>query len=218
MRVDRLEALFGHFLTQLLLIEKKADERNRQAEERNRAAEERMARFEAEMREFKNEMREFKNEMRHDRKELSRKWGELANKMGTIVEDILAPNLRRLAREHFRFPDISYFAVRCERARDDNPSVKCEFDTVVGGPGAVILGEAKSTPRLEDADSFAAKRTDFFKFFSELAGRRLILVFGSWSIPEKVIGSLTALGIYAMQMGEETMELVNVGDLEGNKT
>ena len=204
MRVDRLEALFGHFLTQLLLIEKKAEER--------------MARFEAEMLEFKNEMSRFRSEMRDDRKELNRKWGELANKMGTIVEDILAPNLRRFAHEHFRFPDISYFAVRCERARDDNPSVKCEFDTVVGGPGAVILGEAKSTPRLEDASSFAAKRADFFQFFPELARRRLILVFGSWSIPENVIASLTTLGSYAMQMGEDTMELVNAADLERNKT
>ena len=28
-------------------------------------------------------------------------WGELANKMGTVVEDIVAPSVRRLAREVF---------------------------------------------------------------------------------------------------------------------
>jgi len=39
-------------------------------------------------------------------------------------------------------------------------------------------------------------------------------VFGSWSIPEQVIVRLTGLGIYAMQMGEETMELVNAAELE----
>ncbi|MDH7502118.1 MAG: hypothetical protein QHJ82_05300 [Verrucomicrobiota bacterium] len=206
-RVDRLEALFGHFLTQMALIE-------RRAEERNQAAEARIARLEEEMRAFKDEMRAFKDEMRQSQKEMNKKWGDLANKMGTIVEDILAPNLRRVAREHFKFSEITYFAIRCERARHDNVSVKCEFDAVVAGPEAVILGEARSTPRLEDPDKFAEKGADFFRFFPELSGRRLILVFGSWSIPENVVGGLTGRGIYAMQMGDETMELVNASELE----
>lgn len=69
-RVDRLEALFGQFMTEMAVL-------NKRAEERNRAAEERMTRFEKEMRASKREM--------------DKKWGDLANKMGTIIEDILAP-------------------------------------------------------------------------------------------------------------------------------
>ena len=33
-----------------------------------------------------------------DRREMNQRWGELANKMGTVVEDIVAPSVRRLAR------------------------------------------------------------------------------------------------------------------------
>ena len=228
-RVDRLEAVLGQFLTQLALSEKRAEERNRLAEERNRLAEERnraaeersrlaeerMARFEREMREFKDEMREFKEQMVKDRKELNKKWGELANKMGTIVEDILAPNLRRLAVEHFGFPVVEHFMIRCQRRRPGDLSVEKEFDTIVAGPGAVILGEAKSSPTLEHAIEFAGKGGEFFDYFPEYKGRRLILVFGSWAIPEAVVRQLTGLGIYAMQMGDETMELVNAAELEG---
>ncbi len=213
-RVDRLEALFGHFLTQMALIERRADERNQAAEARIARLEQEMGAFKDEMRAFKDEMRIFKDEMRQSLKEMNKKWGDLANKMGTIVEDILAPNLRRIAREHFKFSEITYFAIRCERARHDDLSVKCEFDAVVAGPEAVILGEARSTPRLEDPDKFAEKGADFFSFFPELSGRRLILVFGSWSIPDGVVAGLTARGIYAMQMGDETMELVNAAELE----
>jgi len=202
-RVDRLETLFSQFLSQMALI-------SNQAEERNRAAEERMARFE-------REMREFKDEMRRDRKELNKKWGDLANKMGTIIEDILAPNLRRLATEHFSFPVILDFGIRRTRVRADQPALENEFDTIVAGPDAVILGEAKSSPTIEHAEAFASKREVFFDFFPEFSGRRLIMVFGSWSIPEAVIGRLTALGIYAMQMGDETMDLVNAAELEGRK-
>jgi len=301
-RVDRLEALFGQFLTEMALINKQAEERNRlaeerhraaeerhrAAEERNRAAEDRMARlaqemsafkdemrvfkdgvsvfqdemrafkdemrvfkdgvsafqdemrafknemrvfkdgvsvfqdemraFKDEMRAFKDEMRAFKDEMRADRKDLNKKWGDLANKMGTIIEDILAPNLRRLAIEHFGFGEILDFAIRRQRARPGNPSIKGEFDTIVVGPEAVILGEAKSSPATEHADAFANKGRQFIEFFPEYSGRRLILVFGSWSIPEDVLSRLTALGIYGMQMGEETMVLANAKELEGLKS
>jgi hypothetical protein len=43
----------------------------------------------------------------------------------------------------------------------------------------------------------------------------LIPVLGSWSIPEEVIQRLTSLGIYALRMGEDTMELANAATLEG---
>ncbi len=40
----------------------------------------------------------------------SKRWGELANKMGTVVEDIVAPSVRRLAREVFECGDLVYIA------------------------------------------------------------------------------------------------------------
>jgi cytidylate kinase len=121
------------------------------SQELTRLAEERMVRFE-------NEMREFKNEMRQSKRELDKKWGDLANKMGTIIEDILAPNLRRLAREHFHFDSILDFMMRRSRRRPDNVLVESEFDTIVA--------------------------------------------------------RLTELGIYAMRMGEDAMELASAAALE----
>ncbi len=213
-RVDRLEAVFGQFLTEMALTNKRAEERNKLAEERNKLAEERLARFEQEMREFKNEMREFKVEMRQSKKDLDKKWGDLANKMGTIIEDILAPNLRRLAREHFKFERIDDFIVRRSRRRPAPPGDECEFDTLVIGPGAILLGEAKSTPSLQHADDFADKVRAFFEFFPEYVGKALIPVLGSWAIADPVVERLTAHRIYAMRMGEDTMELANAAVLE----
>ncbi|MCP5519045.1 MAG: hypothetical protein H7A45_17515 [Verrucomicrobiales bacterium] len=260
-RVDRLEALFGQFLTEMALINKRAEEREKAAEERflryqarteeaQREAEDRFVRFQDEMRAFKDEMGvfkdemrvfkdemgvfkdemgvfkdemgafkdemgEFKDEMRHARREMDKKWGALANKMGTIIEDILAPNLRRLAREHFGFAMIEDFMIRRSRRHPGEPRGEGEFDTLVVGPAAVILGEAKSSPTAEHADELSAKVASFFTFFPEYEGRRLIPVLGSWAIPEGVVGRLTKHRIYAMQMGEETMELANAATLEG---
>ena len=227
-RVELLEALFGQFLTEMALMNKRADQRNKLAEERNKlaeernkaaeerhkssekAAEERLARFE-------QEMREFKNEMRQSKRDLDKKWGDLANKMGTIIEDILAPNLSRLAREHFRFAEIIRFMIRCRQRHPERDGLESEFDTLVVGPDAVILGEAKSSPSLEKADEFAEKVRTFFEFFPEYQGKRLIAVLGSWSIPDPVVERLTSHRIYAMRMGEDTMELVNAAELEGGE-
>ena len=134
--------------------------------------------------------------------------------MGTIIEDILAPNLRRLAREHFGFERLEDFMMRRSRRRPDQPAIESEFDTLVVSPDAVILGEAKSSPSLASADDLAAKVATFFDFFPEYRGRRLIPILGSWGIPDPVVERLTAHRIYAMRMGEETMELVNAPALE----
>lgn len=239
-RVDRLEAQFGQFMTEMALAKRRekqrdevaeerhkaaeerhkaaeerhkaAEERQKAAEERHKAAEERHKAAEERMARFEQEMRGFRDEMRASKRALDKKWGDLANKMGTIIEDILAPNLRRLAVEHFGFPAIVDFMIRRARRHE---GAEREFDTLVVGPEAVILGEAKSSPSIEYADAFAAKVRTFFDSFPEYRGKRLIPVFGSWAMADSIVDHLTKLGIYAMRMGEDTMELVNATALEG---
>lgn len=201
-RVDRLEALFGHFLTEGALMRKHADERAK-------AAEERMERFEQEMREFKDEMRGFKDEMRQSKRDLDKKWGDLANKMGTLIEDILAPNLRRLATEYFGFSEILETLLRWNRKKPNQPSSWQEFDAVFVGPESVIVGEAKSSVNLEAADRFAEKLRLWPDFAPHLSHLRVIPVMGCWSIPQEAVDRLTAHGIYAMCMGDDTMDIVN---------
>ena len=242
-RVDRLEALFGQFLTEMALVNKRADERNRLADERNRLADERMARFENEMREFKDEMREFKDEMREfkdesqrerasflkgmdefkaemrqSKKEMDKKWGELSNKLGHIIEDVLAPNLPRLAESHFLFSTVQQFSIRILK-KQSSPKVRWfEVDALVVGPDALIVGEAKSTPSLDHADAFAAKLAEFPSWFPEYKDYKVIGIFGSWSVSPPVIERLTQLGIYALGMGDDNMELLNAKSLETSKT
>ena len=241
-RIDRLEALFGQFITDSAVYrkhaeerERAAEERQREAEQRHREAEDRMTRFENEMQEFKNEMQEFKEEtradrkaltegleafkreMREDRREMNRRWGELSNKLGTIIEDLMAPNLPRLATEHFRFPTIERFIIRWARTRPGTTGRKTEFDAVVLGPDAVILGEAKSTPNRQHVEEFAAKVGVFFEFFPEYNGRRLIPLMGSWSITDEIVDALTERGIYALRMGDDTMELANADALDNRQ-
>ena len=213
-RVDRLDALFGQFLSEMAVTNHRAEERHKAAEERNRLAEKRNQFAEERNQAAEERMARFEQEMRASKRGLDKKWGDLANKMGTILEDIVAPNLQRLAREHFRLDPVLDFMLRRTRRRPDCPAQETEFDALVVGADAVILGEAKSTPSLEAVGAFDGKLGVFFDFFPEYRGRRLIPVFGSWAMADPVIERLTQQGIYALRMGEDTMELANAARLE----
>ena len=71
-----------------------------------------------------------------------------------IVEDIVAPSIRRLAGELFDCGEQQYFATRVVLKRSDDPSREREFDALYVGADAVLLNETKSTPRTEYVREF----------------------------------------------------------------
>ena len=89
-----------------------------------------------------------------ERRDMNKRWGELANKMGTVVEDIVAPGVRRLAREVFNCGDMQYFGTRVSLKRSDDPSREREFDALYVGTRAVLLNQTKSSPRIDDVRDF----------------------------------------------------------------
>ena len=165
--------------------------------------------FKDEMLDFKDEMREFKDEAKTDRKQMNKQWGELANKMGTIVEDIVAPNIPRIAMEYFGFSDIEDFMVRRQVRNKKDRAKRREFDVIAVGENQVIINETKSTPRIDYIDAFIEVLAQIEDYFPEYAGKKIIPIFASLYIGEDVVNYLTRNKIYAMGMGEETMELLN---------
>ena len=100
-----------------------------------------VTRLSDEMREFKDEMREFKEESTRERQRMNRQWGDLANRLGTLVEDIVAPNLPRVASELFSCTVPDLFAVRVVRRFGGETR---EYDALVVCPDVVLINETKS--------------------------------------------------------------------------
>ncbi|MDD9986162.1 MAG: hypothetical protein OXQ31_07830 [Spirochaetaceae bacterium] len=177
-----------------------AREREAAAREREAAARER----EAAAREREVAARE--------RREMNKRWGELANKWGTVVEDIVAPSVRRLAREVFDCGRQQYFATRVSRNRSDDPAREREFDALYVGTRAVLLNETKSSPRSNDARRFArfVESGEFALYYPEYRDLPVVPVFSSLSIPEDMVTYLTRRGIYALAMGDEAMQVLNL--------
>ena len=182
-RTDRLELLFERFM------------------EQNAAS----------IRSIEHAIEELKAEGARDRKEMNRRWGKLANKMGTVVQDIVAPSLRRIARDELGCGDERIFSVTMSRVRSDDPHRRREFDALYVGTRAVLLNETKSTALSEYAKDFVEflKGGEFALYFPEYRELPLVAVFSSLRLPDDVITYLTRNGIYAVSMGEETMQVRN---------
>lgn len=229
-RVDRLEAILGQFMAQTgtsMVRRDRSIERMEQmiAEMKAEAARDRqnmdtmIAEMKTEAERDRQNMNtmiaEMKAEAEKERRELARQLGDISNRMGTIVEDIIAPSLRRLAVEELGCGDERFFAVRLSKTRADDPGRRREFDAFFVGADAVLLNETKATPRPEYAQDFVEflRSDEFFLYFPEYKDKPVVPVFSSLHLPEDLVTYLTRQGIYAVAMSDDVMRVLNLEEV-----
>jgi hypothetical protein len=191
-KVDRLEAIFGHFLAQTGA----AVLRLERTVERIEAAIER------------------------DRKEWNKRWGELANKLGSVVEDIIAPSIPRIAQEYFGCGEIEDFMVRRKVINKRDRSKRREFDVIAVCQDVVILNETKEYVKIAYIDQFVQflQSGEFYDYFPEYQGKTLIPVFSSLYLADDIVSYLPKHGIYALAMSEEAVDLLNFQQVKPSAT
>jgi len=185
-RIDRLEAILGQFMTQTGISIQRMDrsiERIERSIERIDRSIERLEAAAAKDRE----------EAALERRAMNKR-GELANKMGTLVEDIVAPSLRRLAWAELDCGEERFFAERITRVRSDDPSQRREFDALYAGTRAVLLNETRSNARSEDVRDFVTMALVVWRCLVHLPVMSLFLptLMSTWSCGAWTSGSTTA--------------------------
>ena len=163
---------------------------------------------------MKEDLKEFKEELRRDtremKKEINNQWEKVVKKLGTLVEDMIIPNIEFIADKHFDLKNGDIFT----RIKKYNPIDKAkqrEFDVIAIYPEKIVLVEAKSNPKPEEAKGFIEliKSGEFFEYFPEYKEKELIPIFASFHIPENVLKKLSKNKIYAMGIKEDTMDILN---------
>lgn len=152
------------------------------------------------------EMLAFKDENRRERQRMNKQWGDLANRLGTLVEDIVAPNLPRVAAELFSCPVADLFGVRVVRRFGGETR---EYDALLVCPEVVLVNETKS--RLTDAhvEGILERLAEIPRVFPEYADRRAVGVLASLYPDASVVRRATRRGVLVMGMGDETMHVLN---------
>lgn len=169
----------------------------------------RMDRVEEMLRETGLRMVEMREDSARERRDAWRQWGKLANKMGTIVEDIVAPNLPRIVREHFGVTEILESAQHVRKRHPTEKGREREFDVIIATADTLFVNETKSTIRTGDVESFAAALSQVPEYFPHYAHLNVVGIMSALAIPPSIIDELTARGIFAMVAGDDTMELAN---------
>jgi hypothetical protein len=212
---DREEAARAREAAREEVTREREAAREEAAREREAAREEAVREREAAREEAAREREAAQEEAARERREMNKKWGELANKMGTIVEDIIAPSLRRMAQEEFGCGQELLFAERLSRVRSDDPGRRREFDALYIGEKAVLLNETKATARSEYAVAFVEflDRNEFALYFPEYQNLPIVPVFSSLHIPPDLVMYLTRHNIYAVAMGDESMQILNWSEM-----
>ena len=215
-RTDSLETIFAAFMARTDASMARTDEAMARTDEAigrlERIIERREQEGARERDAAARDRKEMKEQAERERREMNERWGNLANKMGTVVEDIIAPSIRRLAREVFGCGDQRYFGTRVSVNRSDDPSREREFDALYVGARAVLLNETKSSPRSEHVQAFVQflESGEFALYFPQYRELPIKPAFSSLSIPPDMVTYLTRRGIYAIAMGEEAMQVLNL--------
>jgi len=217
-RVDRLETVFTRFMERT--EEALADIRASTAEIRASTAEIRASNLRTDalllemQRQAEADRRRAeadRQKAEQDRKDFNKRLAELSDSMGTLVEDMVAPNARRIAGEIFPADPVVRLAQRLRQVHPTDPSRMIEIDLLAAGRQHLMVVEAKRRLNPEKIRELVDRVAEIPDFLPEYAGYQLVPVVASVSIEPSVIVFLNRQKVYGVAMGDETMELVNLG-------
>ncbi len=144
---------------------------------------------------------------------MNTKWGELANKLGTVAEDIVAPNIPRIATDVFGIGEIDDFSVLRRKRNALDSGRRREFEAIAVSKTHFVLNETKATPKIEYIDKFIETLDEIWDWFPEYREKTLLPIFSSLYIPEEIVKYLTRKSIFAMAMVGDTMEIINIDEV-----
>ncbi len=133
------------------------------------------------------------------------------DRLGTLVEDIFYPSFDIAIKKHFGI-DLESKSLNVWRKKNGK---SMEIDLVGVGGGKVFVLEVKATPDKDEyIDRFVEKLREFFDYFPEYRGLKMIPIYGSWNMKEETVKRLSELGIYAMIVRGDVLEIVNMDEVK----
>ena len=206
---DIAEIRAGHARTdrQLLEMQQQADKERRQAnQDRQQANQDRQQAEKDRQRADKD-----REQAEKDRKDFNKRLAEISDSMGTLIEDMVAPCGFQLARTVFGSEEAQTCAIRVKRKHPARPGEVMELDLLAIGPAKLLVVEVKRRIDAAKVAEYRDKLKRLPEFFPELAGKTLCAAVASVYLEPSVIAFLNREKVYGIAMGDEVMEVVNLG-------
>jgi len=146
-----------------------------------------------------------------DRKDFNKRLAEFSESMGTLIEDMVAPCGFTLSKTIFATEEARTTSIRVKRKHPATPGEMMELDLLAIGPTQVLVVEVKRRMDAAKAAEYRQKMARLPEFFPELTGKAICCAVASVYLEPTVVVSLNRERIYGIAMGDEIMEVVNLG-------
>jgi len=208
---------------QLLQLQQQADKDRAQAEkerEQDRAQAEKQReqdlaqaekRREQDRQQAEQEREQDRRQAEQERRDFNKRLAELSDSMGTLVEDMVAPCGFKLARAIFGDQEAETCGIRLKARHPVNRGELMELDLLAVGPSKVLVVEVKRRMDAAKAEEYRQKLARLPEFFPALAGKTLCAAVASVYLEPSVVAFLNRQKLYGIAMGDEIMEVVNLG-------
>jgi len=144
-----------------------------------------------------------------ERKDFNRRLAEVTDSQGLMIENMVWPNLNRVAKQIFHDGSVLFSGIRLKRRPPSNRGRLMELDLLAAGEKEILICEAKSKVDASKVREFLDKLRDFPEFFPEYAGLTLRPMIASIYFDPSVVAHMTSLNVIALGFGDETMEVLN---------
>lgn len=178
---------------QLLEMQRRADEDRQQAERDRQQAE------------------RDRQQAERDRKDFNKRLAEISDGLGTLIEDMVAPCGFKLAKAIFATEEAETCAIRVRRRHPTHRSESMELDLLAVGVSKVLVVEAKRRVNPSQVTEYQEKLARFAEFFPEHTAKQLCPAIASVYLDPSVVTLLNRQKIHGVAMGDEVMEVVNLG-------
>jgi len=155
--------------------------------------------------------RDTQQQAEKDRKDFNKRMAEISDSMGRLIGDQVASCGFNLAKEIFATEEAESCAIRVRRQHPRERGRSIEYDLMAVGPTKVLIVEAKWSVAPGQAQDFKEQMAQFPEFFPELAGRTLYPAVATVYFKPSVVAFLNREKIHGIAMGDEVMEVVNLG-------
>jgi hypothetical protein len=146
-----------------------------------------------------------------DRKDFNKRLAEISDSMGTLIEDMVAPCGFKLAQAIFQTEEAQTCSIRLRAKHPANAGEMMELDLLAVGPTKVLVVEVKRKMDAAKAEDYREKLRRLAEFFPSVAGKTICAAVASVYLETPVIAFLNRQKLYGIAMGDEVMEVVNLG-------
>lgn len=169
------------------------------------------ARTDRQLLEMQQQAERDRQQAERDRKDFNKRLAELSDSMGTLIEDMVAPCGFNLAKAIFGTEEPDTCGIRLKRRHPVRRGELMELDLLAVGPTKLLVVEVKRRPDSEKVAEYRAKLARLPEFFPELATKVIYPAFASVYLDPSLVAFLNHEKIYGIAMGDEVMEVVNLG-------